>query len=72
MKITKTKDEIIITTENVRRINIKELQNEKKSLEGGVKPTDQELIEYGKLYHPYYDPYKQERLKEINDMLKWQ
>jgi len=67
-------DEIIIKEEIITKYSIKNLIDEKELLLHQLdisEPTDVELIEYGKMYHPYYAPKDniQNRLNEINELL---
>ena len=55
-------------------INLEELRQEKKDLEEQLEmpePSDKELIEEGKAYHPYYQQdWMINRLIEVNKILE--
>lgn len=56
------------------RIDLRELKFEKETLEiqlSITEPTDEELIEMGKMYHPYFADrgFIEKRIIEINNIL---
>jgi hypothetical protein len=67
-------DNLIIKTQEEKIYSIEALNEEKNSLENQInliKPTNNELISLGKIYHPYYADKSnlQVRLDEINNLL---
>ena len=68
-------DKITITTQITKTYDRKILRKEKKFLESQLEiqePTQEELLELGKMTHPFYEPKEHihSRLKEINEILK--
>jgi hypothetical protein len=73
--IEKTKDTITVRTETVKTYSVKELEKEKNALLASLdiaQPDDKELIELGKLYHPYYESksHIEDRINELNNLLR--
>lgn len=73
-KITRTKTEVVVSTQQEKRYLIADLEREKERLEQALnmpEPTQQELIDLGVSTHEYYHPkdVEEARLKEINTLL---
>ena len=68
-------DEITITKEEVIKYSRKELKAEKQSLKDQLEmpaPSNDELKDWGRMYHPYYmekDSIRN-RINEINELIK--
>ncbi len=65
---------IKVITENIIEYLVSDLEAERDNLLAELnqpEPSDKELIEYGKMYHPHYEPKERlnERLKEIDSLL---
>jgi hypothetical protein len=73
-EIIKIGDKIVVTNESTKEYLIKDLEDEKARLEEELnqpEPSEEELIELGKLSHPYYEPKEHliQRIKKIDDLL---
>ena len=73
-EIIRTETEVIVVSKQEKRYLVKELEQEKAMLMEELnisEPTDEELIDLAKAYHPYYGSKedKQLRIDEINNLL---
>jgi len=53
----------------VKKVKLSMLRKELQVLEAEVEPTKKELMDYALVNHPYYDPFRLRRIKELQELI---